>query len=120
MVAGDDKEGNSPASYLQDHVYRHLDEAGLDTAAVEDVTTVQNNVDLAPERWLEGCPEALPEIGSASASGCAGLCRHVETEVGIGEEENPDHGWSHHPQKPGECFSLESLFCREEQFDIAP
>ena len=120
MVARDDKEGNSPARYLQDHVNRHLDKTGLDTAAVEDVTTVENNVDLTPERWLEGFPEALPEIGSASAPGRTGLCRHVETEVGVGEEEHPDHGGSHHPQQPGERFSLKSLFRREEHFNFTP
>ena len=92
VVAGNDQKWNTFSSNLENSVDRELSQARLDSASEKNVTAVENNIDLTPKRRLEGCFETPPEIRPPPASSRAGSGRHVESEVGIRKEENPDHG----------------------------
>jgi hypothetical protein len=76
------------------HARERLERLPRDTRryprAIEDITTMDDNVHLARERWRQRCGVVREEVVSATAPLDAGPGRQVETQVGVGEEENSD------------------------------
>ena len=90
MVSRDDEHRNAPIRYSAERLECLIRERRDDPRAIEDVTRVDYDVDLAHERRLKRGGIIREEIVTAPPPVDTRPDRQIEAEVGIGKEKNTD------------------------------
>ena len=89
VVAGHEEHRDPTRGHAPERRERGLGEPGGDAAPVVQVAAVDDHVDLAPARGLEGAREAGEEVGPPPAAVDPRPRGQVEAEVGVGDEQDP-------------------------------
>ena len=87
VVAGHHDYRHAPRSDLDQGLQRAVDELAAYAAAVEEVSAVNHEIDSGTPCRLERKLEIAEEVGSAPAPLDARPQGHVESEVGIGQQQ---------------------------------
>jgi hypothetical protein len=97
MISRDEVNGDALIGELLQGLQGHGHELGGNAASIQEIAAVEDAVDLAAASGIEGALEVGEEVRASSSPLDAGAERHVEPEVGVGEEEDPDRrrGFEH-------------------------
>jgi hypothetical protein len=88
VVSRDDEDGKAAIGHSAERVERLVRECRDDPRAIEDITGVHHDVDLAGERRPERGGVVRQEVVTTPPPVDTGPNRQVEAEVRIGEQQN--------------------------------
>jgi len=92
MVARNDENGNPFSSKFEQVGVNHIDNLLWNAGAEEKITTMEDKVRAGLTGVVENMVEVGEEVGTAAALLYARLYGVIKSQVGIGEEQQADHG----------------------------